>query len=231
MGVHVQKKIHYHCSVEALGHDQSVGLGTNGPNQTFFNPPPATPRYSAEIPPPASPRYSGELQNSRNGSPDSTQPLRSESLPTKDQKHFWTRHRLYICAMASCLSLTAVLIVSVLALFANGIPVPPPAGVNPIVALDYGSFMGYEQNGVNKWKGIPFAAPPIGDLRFRAPQPPYRFTGVFNASSVCCQNATLLPSLRVGVFKFLGCLGRWGHMTYHASYFQRVFKADHSFLV
>ncbi len=44
---------------------------------------------------------------------------------------------------------------------------------------------------VRVFKGIPFAAPPLGDLRWRAPQPPAKWKGVRKAdefSPVCMQN-------------------------------------------
>ncbi|KAJ2951272.1 hypothetical protein O0L34_g5673 [Tuta absoluta] len=43
----------------------------------------------------------------------------------------------------------------------------------------------------NSFKGIPYAAPPLGKLRFKAPQPPLRWEGVRNASEhgpICIQN-------------------------------------------
>ena len=41
-----------------------------------------------------------------------------------------------------------------------------------------GVVAGAVANGVVSWKGIPFAAPPVGDLRWRAPQPVAPWTGV-----------------------------------------------------
>ena len=43
----------------------------------------------------------------------------------------------------------------------------------PRVELEYGTYIGKSlSNGVNQFIGMPYAAPPIGDLRFRAPAPP-----------------------------------------------------------
>ena len=45
---------------------------------------------------------------------------------------------------------------------------------------------------VTVFRGIPFAAPPVGDLRWRAPAPPSPWTGVRKAdrfSAACMQNA------------------------------------------
>lgn len=38
------------------------------------------------------------------------------------------------------------------------------------VQTDKGSVVGYVENGVKTHKGIPFAAPPVGNLRWRLPQ-------------------------------------------------------------
>jgi para-nitrobenzyl esterase len=37
---------------------------------------------------------------------------------------------------------------------------------------------GFSRNGVNRWRSIPYAAAPVGALRFRAPQPVQPWTGV-----------------------------------------------------
>ncbi|KAJ5032584.1 uncharacterized protein L3040_009184 [Drepanopeziza brunnea f. sp. 'multigermtubi'] len=44
----------------------------------------------------------------------------------------------------------------------------------PVARLDYGTFEGAYSAAynVNYWRKIPFAAPPVGENRFRAPQPP-----------------------------------------------------------
>ena len=49
---------------------------------------------------------------------------------------------------------------------------------------------GVEENGLAVYKGIPFAAPPVGDLRWRSPQPAAAWSGVLKADAfapVCPQ--------------------------------------------
>lgn len=58
------------------------------------------------------------------------------------------------------------------------------------VTTRYGELLGLEQNGVAAFKGIPFAEPPVGDLRWRAPRPPKPWQGVRRADQpgpVCMQ--------------------------------------------
>lgn len=51
-----------------------------------------------------------------------------------------------------------------------------------IVKTESGLVRGVEKNGVLSWKGVPFAAPPIGKLRWRVPQPPIAWQDVRDAS-------------------------------------------------
>jgi carboxylesterase type B len=56
--------------------------------------------------------------------------------------------------------------------------------VRSIVHLDYATYRGTDgdnSTGVSKWLGIRFAAPPLGDLRFSAPQDPPASHGIIDA--------------------------------------------------
>jgi para-nitrobenzyl esterase len=66
-----------------------------------------------------------------------------------------------------------------------GCTVPYQAGTaDPVlVDIDTGAVRGTSEAGVLSWKGIPFAAPPVGELRWRAPQPAVRWQGVRDASA------------------------------------------------
>jgi para-nitrobenzyl esterase len=52
-----------------------------------------------------------------------------------------------------------------------------------VVETQYGKVQGTNSGPVFIWKGIPFARPPLGDLRFRAPQAPISWAGVRDATS------------------------------------------------
>jgi len=51
------------------------------------------------------------------------------------------------------------------------------------VKTESGLVSGVVADGVQSWKGIPFAAPPVGDLRWRAPRPAAAWTGVREAKA------------------------------------------------
>jgi para-nitrobenzyl esterase len=62
---------------------------------------------------------------------------------------------------------------------ASGSGVASPA----VVKVDTGELQGVLEDGVVSYKGIPFAAPPVGDLRWRPPQAAVRWTGVRHAAA------------------------------------------------
>ena len=66
------------------------------------------------------------------------------------------------------------------------------AGSDPIVSISTGQLRGsLTADGGAVFKNIPFAQPPVGDLRWREPQPAKAWTGVRDATTMgpmCHQN-------------------------------------------
>ncbi|KAN0142053.1 Alpha/Beta hydrolase fold [Lactarius tabidus] len=86
---------------------------------------------------------------------------------------------LWVSLLAFCAAASTVLAIS-----------PLPSG--PTVTLDQGTFIGTTTNGTNQFRGIPFAQPPVGDLRFRPPEPNSPYVGQYNATAFgasCFQQA------------------------------------------
>ncbi|CAN5467276.1 carboxylesterase/lipase family protein [soil metagenome] len=71
-----------------------------------------------------------------------------------------------------------------------------PGLVHPVVDTDAGQVRGVDDGQVQVWKGIRYAAPPVGELRWRAPQPPEPWTDVadaFDFGSVSPQPQSPIP--------------------------------------
>lgn len=58
-----------------------------------------------------------------------------------------------------------------------------PAAAQTIVRVESGQVRGVTADGIHAYKGIPFAAPPVGDLRWRPPAPVANWDGVRDAAS------------------------------------------------
>ncbi|TVY53922.1 Lipase 3 [Lachnellula cervina] len=75
---------------------------------------------------------------------------------------------------------------------------PSSSDGRPIVDLEYSQYQGIGLSfRVNQYLGMRYAAPPLGDLRFRAPVDPLKTSGVQNATSfqaICLATDTTLPS-------------------------------------
>lgn len=54
------------------------------------------------------------------------------------------------------------------------------------VMTEYGLVQGATENDLTVYRGIPFAAPPVGDLRWKAPQPHAAWEGVREATKFAC---------------------------------------------
>ena len=66
---------------------------------------------------------------------------------------------------------------------------------NPIL-IDSGALQGTKATGLALYKGVPFAAPPVGELRWREPQPVKPWEGVRKANAfapACMQNTVSMP--------------------------------------
>ncbi|MEV7561170.1 carboxylesterase family protein [Streptomyces sp. NPDC089795] len=88
---------------------------------------------------------------------------------------------------------TALALVALLASVPPATASPPssPAGSpRPVVTVAQGALRGRSHDGAQEFLGVPYAAPPVGDARLRAPAPPPRWTGVREAtrqSPACLQ--------------------------------------------
>ena len=68
------------------------------------------------------------------------------------------------------------------------------AAAGPIVTTKEGPVQGFIQNGVAQFLGIPYATPPVGDLRWRPPQPHAPWTAVLQTTAyapICALVVTL----------------------------------------
>jgi para-nitrobenzyl esterase len=80
---------------------------------------------------------------------------------------------------------------------------------NRVAETCYGPVLGSDEGRVRAWKGIRYAAAPVGDLRFRAPEPPERWTEVADATSfgpACPQPAIPNVPLDLGAPQSEDCL-------------------------
>jgi para-nitrobenzyl esterase len=82
----------------------------------------------------------------------------------------------------------------------------------PVVRVDSGQLQGVVDDGVASYKGIPFAAPPVGELRWRPPQQVAPWSGVRQAvefGSDCMQGRFGAPPAQGGPSEDCLCLNVW----------------------
>src|SRR5215470_12811179 len=85
-------------------------------------------------------------------------------------------------AAAACALAVSVAVAVVMAGAGNAIASPMSGSANPVVRIDDGVIRGASAAGVNSFLGLPYAAPPTGNLRWRPPQPASSWPGVRDAT-------------------------------------------------
>lgn len=97
----------------------------------------------------------------------------------------------------------ALLVVGVIAITSNrgsaraATADPPACSANTDIQTADGPVCGTTVNGINEWFGIPYAAPPVGSLRWQPPQPPMPWTTTRTATSfgsACIQGTAANPT-------------------------------------
>ena len=74
----------------------------------------------------------------------------------------------------------------------------------PVVKIDSGELQGAHADGAVSFKGIPFAAPPVGELRWRPPQPVATWRGTRDATAFapsCPQQGGLFAPPGAGIVR------------------------------
>ena len=96
-----------------------------------------------------------------------------------------TIHRRHArLAAACCAALTALTLgaAGATAATAGTATAASGSGGAPVVPTNDGPVRGTTAGTVNEFLGIPYAAPPVGNLRWRPPRPPARWRGVRDAA-------------------------------------------------
>lgn len=95
--------------------------------------------------------------------------------------------------MASRLLRRTVVALATLGVVATSACGTAPAAPAPTVRISQGELAGVTKAGVDEFLGVPYAAPPVGALRWRPPEPAARWSGVRQATAYaphCAQPAT-----------------------------------------
>jgi para-nitrobenzyl esterase len=82
----------------------------------------------------------------------------------------------------------------VLAIAIAAVPLMSQAA-NTIVKVEQGQLQGTKEDSLTVYRGIPFAASPVGDLRWRAPQPAAKWEGVRPADKFAPQCVQSIPGI------------------------------------
>ena len=88
-----------------------------------------------------------------------------------------------------------LLIIVCSAMFSGGCASSVWNSTSPEVAISTGKLRGSVIDGVNSFKGIPYAQPPVGELRWVPPQPPESWDGVRSATEYAPHCAQIDPGI------------------------------------
>jgi para-nitrobenzyl esterase len=81
-----------------------------------------------------------------------------------------------------------------------GMMLPMAASAGPVITIGDGKLQGIPDNNAAIFRGIPYAAPPVGNLRWRPPQPAVKWAGVRDATQFApaCPQSPNSPVMMVG---------------------------------
>ncbi len=107
----------------------------------------------------------------------------AETTEKRGRAKHW---RWVVVALASLLALLVIVLFVFRSLYSpTSTPVVPIADVSSERLLGLGSTVGFAaEHDTHAWLGIPFAQPPVGDRRWRAPEPPEAWADTLDALRV-----------------------------------------------
>jgi para-nitrobenzyl esterase len=80
------------------------------------------------------------------------------------------------------------------------VPVAPPPLSGPVIKVEQGDVQGFAKDGVVVFRGLPYSAPPVGDLRWREPQAAKSWEGVRAANTAGASCAEVEDCLFLNIF-------------------------------
>ena len=124
------------------------------------------------------PSGSPEKHKDDGGLPKPSSPCSRTTIVSFLLSPFHDSPLLSFCILIASVMLVAAIII--LAILFSSIE-----AVDPVVSLPYGKYQGKAlNNGISQWLGMRYAAAPVGNLRFEAPQFPPHHDGIAPATKV-----------------------------------------------